>query len=67
MLTNSTHDKIENEIREEEFSEEEEEKEIANMITEDFENDERIIKAFTRENMYCSVTKIVRMLLNSSK
>ena len=47
MLTNSTHDKIENEIREEEDSVEEEEKEIANMITEDFENDERIIKAFT--------------------
>ena len=46
MLTNSTHDEIENENREEEDSEEEE-KEIANMITEDFENDERIIKAFT--------------------
>ena len=47
MLTNSTQDELENENRVEEDSEEDVEKAIAKMITEDFENDERIIKAFT--------------------
>ena len=36
-----------NENRVEEDSEEDEEKAIANIITEDFENDERIVKTFT--------------------